>query len=523
MLQIEGHGSPAVLYPLEVLATSTAPVILCEGEMDALKTLQESGGQFLALTGTGGAHNPPRDLSPLAGREVFVAYDADDAGRKGAQKVRERLVKAGATAHILDLTRLGLTYSENHGEDLTNYWMNHGGTVGTLVAEIERLRKANDEDDEEDDITDPVLAAMEAAFLSVGEVRNDSFASLVSEEEMLTRPPLEYIVEPFVPRGMHTVMFGAPGSFKTFAMQDLASRVRTGMPFHDAQHPTVRGAVLLLEAEGLQQFQARTLAWRQYYEPEDMAAIRFLDEPLDLSSPEGAANLVRTLLLMEEATGEKVELVAVDPAALYMAGSENEDGNFGLAVGLNAVAKYLDIGVLLIVHTNASGERARGTDHFRMLSGSYIRVEKLEGGQVGMVQEKVKNAEPRALVFYPEPAAGSVVLKAEECLTAAQYNARKFAAQSTERAKAKLSESRSHNAVKTDKASEMILDLVREQPGLTMNKVLEALRGNGIGSANLNATRENLIAQGQLIIRIGPKSAQLHYLPDAAPPPDMSG
>lgn len=138
---IAGHNQ-VILYPSELLAGNTLPVLLCEGELDALLAWQKDAERdepgYLALTGTGGAGNLPKDLVRLKGREVFVAYDCDEPGRDGAAKVAEALTEIGATAHVLDLTRLGLPADSK--EDMSDYFLRHGGTVERLLAEMERLR-----------------------------------------------------------------------------------------------------------------------------------------------------------------------------------------------------------------------------------------------------------------------------------------------------------------------------------------------------------------------------------------------
>ncbi|MET4781232.1 toprim domain-containing protein [Glaciihabitans sp. UYNi722] len=103
-LNLPGHGTN-ILYPLEALRGNTLPVLLVEGEPDVVLANQVLAGEFVALTGTGGAPNPPKDLTPLSGREVFIVYDADDAGRAGAEKILPLLLAVGANARILDIAR----------------------------------------------------------------------------------------------------------------------------------------------------------------------------------------------------------------------------------------------------------------------------------------------------------------------------------------------------------------------------------------------------------------------------------
>ena len=406
---------------------------------------------------------------------------------------------------VLDITTFGV--AEDSKQDITDLFLQRGVTADMLLDSMVALRA------ELEGGPDVILAAMEAAFLELSAPRTEYTASLVSEDDILARPALSYVVESFIPRGMASVIFGEPGSGKTFMGQDAGNAVRAGTPWHG--HPVARGAVLALEAEGLEQLQARILAWREHHGAVDLAPFRALDEPLALSTPSGAAALVRTILGMQESTGEKVELVWVDPAALYMASSENDDGNRDLILGLNAVAKYLNIGVLLIVHTNALGQRARGTDHFRMLSGSYMRVEKLDERRFGLVQEKVKNTYYHALIVEAEPVGPSLVLVNGERMSAAEYEARKNTKAWSESQSFKLSEATAKQAVKDDIATERILQAVRDHPNISKTQLQNSLVGNGIGGPALDGARQRLIDSGRIVTTDGPRNALLHCLSEA--------
>jgi hypothetical protein len=504
----KGHGSPSMVAFTSVLAENTSPVIYCAGEFDAMLTNQALGGHAVAVTGTGGEGIVPPDLSMLRGREVFVCYDCDKAGRDGAAKLAAALRKVGAVVYILDLTKLGLPFTEGHGADLTDYWMKYGGTPEAIRDELQRVRAEGDPD------YDEVLQAMEAGFLELGSPRTDYISSLMSEDDVLALPPLQYSVDTFVPRGMFTSLYGAPGTKKTFIAQDMGNCIRADIPWHG--HAVSPGAVLMLEAEGLQQLQTRILAWNEHHNDPPMRPFRVLDEPMDLSTPEGAAALVRTVRGMEAAVGERVELIVVDPAALYMSGSENEDGNLDLARGLNIVAKYLNIGVVLIMHSNASGERARGKDHFRMLAGSHIRVEVTEDGNTGVVQEKVKNTEPRAVVLRPISVGASLAFDTENRMTAAAYASRRASSEWTSKASLKISEARVARQHKVTEAEGWIVDEVERRPGISKTQILSALRGRQVGSDGLDTARLELISKNVLRVEAGPRGAVLHYLAEGS-------
>src|SRR5207249_2207134 len=90
-------GAKAELYGWERVLAKPDHLIICEGEFDRL--VLESQG-FAAVTSTGGAGTFRREWAEALREipEVYVCFDRDDAGQKGAERVgglipRARLVE----------------------------------------------------------------------------------------------------------------------------------------------------------------------------------------------------------------------------------------------------------------------------------------------------------------------------------------------------------------------------------------------------------------------------------------------
>lgn len=117
--QVAGMLSKA-LYPIQSLERAReggGRIVVCEGEWDALRTLQEG---YAAITRTGAADVWLNSWSPLfAGLEVFVAHDCDEKGEIANRKVGRAL---SAYANDVRKIKLPFVYQEKHGEDLTDYW-----------------------------------------------------------------------------------------------------------------------------------------------------------------------------------------------------------------------------------------------------------------------------------------------------------------------------------------------------------------------------------------------------------------
>lgn len=113
---IEGMGT-ARLYPLDSLKNSD-PIIICEGEMDALITIQNG---FSAISSTSGAgHWDPQWGVLFTDRQVYICYDNDSAGRKGARKAAGNVLNHAKEVYLVSLP------IEEKGADLTDYFFNEG-------------------------------------------------------------------------------------------------------------------------------------------------------------------------------------------------------------------------------------------------------------------------------------------------------------------------------------------------------------------------------------------------------------
>lgn len=134
-----GHGASMLFPPASML--KPASVLLCEGEGDCLCALSHG---LNAITQTGKPNEWPEDhANALAGRDVIIAYDADQAGTKYALSAAKNLVRKGCTVRIIRWPAfMGLredgTWPEDHGEDLTDFFIKHRKGLSDLMLLIEQ-------------------------------------------------------------------------------------------------------------------------------------------------------------------------------------------------------------------------------------------------------------------------------------------------------------------------------------------------------------------------------------------------
>lgn len=314
-----GHGE-SVLYPIAALARDDAgPVLLCEGEIDALVAGQHG---FVAVSGTGGAGNPPKDLTALAERPVYVAYDCDAAGRTGAMKVAARLVSVAKEVFVLDL---GL----RDGEDISDWFVTHGKSADDLRA----------------------LMATASAFDPKGDVEDILWLSAVEQRR------ISWLWAGRIPMGKLTMLEGDPGLGKSTLWVDWAARVTMGTPFPGDLYERPPGTVLVVAGEDDLN---DTIVPRLQAAGADLSRVASVQLQRDdeghlvpLTLPEDLRRIRRLI------RQNRITLLVIDPVMAFMSEGINTNNDASVRRALTPLVEVLqETGAagLLVRHLNKSGE-----------------------------------------------------------------------------------------------------------------------------------------------------------------------
>jgi hypothetical protein len=142
---LEGGPKPHPLYRLlDLLATPVGlRVFIVEGEKaaDAARAVG-----LVAATSAGGAERAKgSDWSPLAGRDVVILPDHDDAGERYADDV-SRLVTAAGAKSVRVVRMVDLWAGMPEGGDIVDLLDNRGGDADAVRAEVEALTNTTDAD-----------------------------------------------------------------------------------------------------------------------------------------------------------------------------------------------------------------------------------------------------------------------------------------------------------------------------------------------------------------------------------------
>lgn len=319
-----GKRGLCLRWPLDAYAGTreNEPVLILEGPSD---TVAAVGLGFDAI-GRPSAHAGDDDIvKVLAGRDAHVAIvaDADEAGRKGAATLAEKLTKVCASVRIV----------EPRAKDLRD-WVAAGAT--------------------KDDVLDLIRATRVSPPASVAPTGAGS--PVIVRMADVVPQPVEWLWPNRIAIGKLSILAGVPGLGKSFATLDMAARVSRGAPWPDA--PDVRqepGGVVLLSAEdGL----ADTIRPRLDAAGADLERIIVLEavraEGENGRPLERGFDLGRDLPALEGAIGQCAgcRLVVIDPLTAYLGGVDSHKNAEvrGMLAPLAALAERYRVAMVLVSH-----------------------------------------------------------------------------------------------------------------------------------------------------------------------------
>ena len=244
-----------------IISRPTEPVFVVEGEQCA-DVLIEAG--LVATTNHGGAGKWGEEHAQhLEGRNVIVMPDNDQVGLRHADAVVASLWSKANQIKRVDLPGL-----PDKG-DVVDYLRTH--TLEELVGEVRKVEPPT-----------------EAPQVTEGEIADEDGNALepfetLDQDAVWSMPPVEFLVDQLLPERSFTMMYGAPGSGKSFLAIDMALSVANGLPWHG--YETKQGAVLYIAGEGVAGMGKRWKAWAKHRgltEKADMhvlpVAVNFMDE-----------------------------------------------------------------------------------------------------------------------------------------------------------------------------------------------------------------------------------------------------
>ena len=350
-----------------IMQKPNQPVFVVEGEQCA-DVLIEAG--LVATTNHGGAGKWGEEHAQhLEGRNVIVMPDNDQVGHRHADAV-----VASLWGKANQIKRVDLPGLPDKG-DVVDYLRTH--TLEELVGEVRKVEPLT----EAPQVAEGEVVAEEQAIERYKMMRRDAVFAM---------PPVEFLVEGLITDTGFTMMYGAPGTGKSFIAIDIALSVAHGQAWQG--QGVKQGPVLYIAGEGIGGFGKRWKAWERHHGKVDEPDLYLLPTAVNFREPEDIARLVATI----EDIDQPFSLVIVDTVARAIAGAEeNSSTDMGLFVAACDEIKALTGGALLAVH-HAGKDANRGARGSTALLGAVdtsLMVGKSEDIVV-LRTEKMKDAEP---------------------------------------------------------------------------------------------------------------------------------
>ena len=174
----KGTGDSRLFPPAP--AASGNPVLICEGEADTICAISNG---FNAITQTSKLKNwPPAHAQHFAGREVVIAYDADQPGQEYAKWAAKSLAGIARSVRLLEWPDwMGRqpdgSWPEKHGQDLTDFFVRHQKTAADLRDLITVAKIYNEENGR--------VESIESEFFEQGPNGRLSFKSRLLAERIM--------------------------------------------------------------------------------------------------------------------------------------------------------------------------------------------------------------------------------------------------------------------------------------------------------------------------------------------------
>lgn len=365
-------GVRRVLYRLPEVMEAVAQgrtVYICEGEKD-VEAARALG--LVATCNAMGADNGSGNkwfdefAQPLAGADVVVIPDQDDAGMRHAERVISTL--RGTCKRVL-------VVNPATGKDLAD-WIEAGATVADIEAAAVDAFAVEEGGDA------PAAKPAGFSFLDVADLIGDI-------------KPIEWLVRDYFERDSIALIYGQPGGGKSFFAIDIAASIATGTEWFGKQVHT--GPVFYIAGEGHNGLARRFKAWEtaksvpiqrgQIYK--SAGALSILDE-------DAVLDMVEQIELLVASGGSAPAAVFIDTLARNF-GAGDENSTEDMSRFIQHIDRHLrqrfKCCVVIVHHSGHNMERARGSSALKAAVDAEYEVGKDDSGTVRIRTTKMKDAE----------------------------------------------------------------------------------------------------------------------------------
>lgn len=342
-------GVPTLPYLLPALMRDRqSTIFIVEGEKCADEL---SARGLLATTNSGGAGNWKPILNHhFQARDVVIIPDNDPAGRAHAQRVAQNLFGVANSVKILELPEL-----PEKGDVFD--WLANGNEPQDLI----RLA------DQASIIDQPPIESVD---------ESEDYYRFLTVSDLYQLPEPRPLVEGLISENSFCVMYGAPGSGKSFCALDIGLSISSGMPWHDKQ--TQQGSVLYIAGEGVGGLKRRIKAFQHHHGLDSLGSFLTLEQAVNFRDEPSINRLLRSI----DREDGNFNVVIVDTVARALPGSdENSATDMGAFVdACDRIRHHTGAAVLGVHHSGKDpGRGMRGSSALLGAVDTSIEVKNIEG------------------------------------------------------------------------------------------------------------------------------------------------
>ena len=220
---------------------------------------------------------------------------------------------------------------------------------------------------------------------------------IMNMDDIENLPDPEWLIHGVLPAESFAVLYGPPGSTKSFWALDAACCIATGQALHGAIAKP--GKVIIAVGEGLRGMKYRIEAWRISHPDADIELLRrnliIIPRSVRILDPLESVRLLRTCEYVGGDDGLKMFVLDTWARAL-VGGDENSARDAGMAIEVcEAIRRQTGATTLIVHHSNADGQRERGSTALRGAADAQMSMSRDEtSGVITMKSIKIKDGSP---------------------------------------------------------------------------------------------------------------------------------
>lgn len=199
-----------------------------------------------------------------------------------------------------------------------------------------------------------------------------------------------WAIKDILPEGAGlSVIYGKPGSYKSFIALDMAASMAAGISWQGKE--TRHKRVLYFAAEGQHGLLKRLEAWRQHHDITSLDDLDVMPMACMLDNPQEVLQLMDALAEEEHLP----EVVFMDTLARSMAGDENTKTDMGKVIEtVDMIRRETGAQIILIHHAGKDVTKGlRGSGSLEGATEVIFKTEVMEDKQVMLINERQKDAE----------------------------------------------------------------------------------------------------------------------------------